>query len=199
MDDHSQQILACQYVKRENYNTAKQFFLELRQRGLNPQYAVLDGHRQVLRAIDYVWSGIKIQRCLYHIQREGMRWLRSRPKSEAGRELRSLLSTLTSVETKEQREEFERSYLNWKNKHEKYIESLPSQEIVFKDLKKTRSLLNNAGLNMFHYLESKQKISSTTNKLEGFFSRLKSDYRRHRGLSLEHRISYLYWYCYLKN
>jgi len=35
--------------------------------------------------------------------------------------------------------------------------------------------------------------------LEGFHSRFKADYRRHRGLSKEHKIGYLHWYCYLKN
>jgi len=59
-------------------------------------------------------------------------------------------------------------------------------------------LINNGLENMFHYLEDKN-VDSTTNKLESFFSRLKADYRRHRGLTKEHRKSYLKWYCYFKN
>ena len=51
---------------------------------------------------------------------------------------------------------------------------------------------------MFYYLED-QQVHATTNALEGFHSRLKLDYRRHRGLPKEHRISYLNWYCYFKN
>ena len=30
-------------------------------------------------------------------------------------------------------------------------------------------------------------------------SRLKADYCRHRGLSQEHRLQYLKWYCYFEN
>ena len=39
---------------------------------------------------------------------------------------------------------------------------------------------------MFYYLEDKQ-VHSTTNTLEGFHSRLKADYQRHRGLTKEHQ------------
>jgi len=59
-------------------------------------------------------------------------------------------------------------------------------------------LINNALPNMFHYLTD-QNIAYTTNLLESFYSRLKADFYRHRGLSEAHKINYLHWYCYLKN
>lgn len=51
---------------------------------------------------------------------------------------------------------------------------------------------------MFYYLKNKN-VHATTNALEGFHSRLKSDYQRHRGLTEKHKIQYINWYCFLKN
>ncbi len=48
---------------------------------------------------------------------------------------------------------------------------------------------------MFHYLDDPH-ISKTTNGLEGYFSRLKSHYRQHRGLSPRKRPNYFAWYFY---
>jgi len=59
-------------------------------------------------------------------------------------------------------------------------------------------LIANALPDMFHYLDDKH-VPVTTNALEGFHSRLKADYRRHRGLSKEHRTKYIQWYCFFEN
>ncbi len=48
-------------------------------------------------------------------------------------------------------------------------------------------------VDMFHYLDDPH-ISTTTNGLEGYFSRLKSHYRRHRGLSPRKRPNYFAWF-----
>ena len=41
---------------------------------------------------------------------------------------------------------------------------------------------------MFHYLKE-PSIPSTTNALEGFYSRLKADYNKHRGLAKKRKIN----------
>ena len=158
----------------------------------------MDGERFVMRAIAMVWPKAIIQRCLYHIQREGMRWLRTYPKTAAGRELRALLCTLCSIKSVKERYAFIRSYKSWVNKYKNFVKSLPITNIAFKDLKRTMVLLNNALPNMFHYLKEPH-IPATTNTIESFYSRLKADYRRHRGLTQKHKIHYLKWYCYFKN
>ena len=48
---------------------------------------------------------------------------------------------------------------------------------------------------MFRYLDD-PGVSFTTNGLEGYFSRLKSHYRQHRGLKKEKLNSYFNWYFY---
>lgn len=198
MNSLDQKIIAHAYVSREGFKNAYPLFLQLKEQGLNPQYITMDGERSVIRAIKKVWPQIKIQRCLYHIQHEGMRWLRSYPKTQAGRELRHILLTVCSIKSVKERNDFIKNYRNWLAKHEAFVLSLPKTDIAFKDLQRTIVLINNALPDMFRYLKNKN-VHSTTNALEGFHSRLKSDYQRHRGLTHKHKIQYINWYCYFKN
>ena len=71
-------------------------------------------------------------------------------------------------------------------------------QVAIEDLKRTMALINNALPDMFYFLKD-TKIHSTTNALESFHSRLKTDYQRHRGLSKEHKLLCLMWYCYFEN
>jgi hypothetical protein len=127
-----------------------------------------------------------------------MRWLRSYPKTEAGKKLRELLSRLSWIKNISERDAFIRGYGDWLRGYGDFVRALPKTIVAYKDLKRTIVLINNALPDMFHYLED-PLVHSTTNALEGFHSRLKADYQRHRGLNREHRISYINWYCYFKN
>lgn len=198
MNAQGQSISDHIHTSKEGYHYVLPWFLRLKSKGLNPICITMDGEQSVIRAIREIWPETKIQRCLYHIQREGLRWLRTFPKTQAGRELRAILSTLASVKSFKERDIFIQLFHSWINAHYTFIKTLPNSTIQFKDLKKTVTLIKNALPDMFHYL-CDSNIPSTTNALEGFFSRLKSDYQRHRGLSPQHRISYLNWYCLLKN
>ncbi len=195
MDSSSGKIISNVYADKEGYKSTHEWFLSLKQKGLE---IMMDGEKSVIRAIRQVWCDVKIQRCLYHIQREGMRWLRSYPKSVAGKELRSILRTLSAIKSIDEKETFICAFEKWLDKHNDFIASLPRNEIASKDLRKTITLISNALPDMFYYLRD-ANVHSTTNTLEGFFSRLKADYRRHRGLTKQHRMSYLKWYCCLKN
>ena len=198
MDAKSQNIISAIYTIKEGYKNTSPWFTRLKGQGLNPLYVVMDGEQSVIRAIKTVWPQTKIQRCLWHIQREGMRWLRTYPKTKAGKDLRYLLSTLCAIKTIKERNIFIKKYKNWLAKYDAFVKSLSSTDIAFKDLKKTVVLIKNALPDMFHYLKE-PIIASTTNVLEGFYSRLKADYRKHRGLSKKHKIHYLKWYCFYKN
>lgn len=198
IDSVSQKIIGRRYISKENLIESEMLFRELKKRGLEPGYAVIDGHKQVRKALEMVWPEIKVQRCLYHIQREGMRWLRTYPKTEAGKELRYLLSGLCEIRNKQERNKFIENFESWKQRHLEFVKDLPSTSVAYKDLKKTMSLITYAMPDMFRYLEDKN-IDSTTNKLEGLYSRLKAAYRKHRGLIKQNRVQYLSWYCYFHN
>lgn len=198
MDAQSQRTISHIYAEKEGYKSTHGWFLGLREAGLYPVHMTMDGEQSVMRAIHEVWPKTKIQRCLYHIQREGMRWLRTYPKTEAGRELRALLKTLCRIKTVKERDLFIVSYARWLGKYRDFVRALPRSEVAFKDLNRTMALIYNALPDMFHYLDDSH-IPKTTNTLESFYSRLKADYRKHRGLSERHKISYLTWYCHFNN
>ena len=117
---------------------------------------------------------------------------------KAGKELRAILATLCKIKTLQERDIFIQIYADWVRTYSGFVSSLPRTTIALKDLKRTMVLINNALPDMFHYLTD-SNVPSTTNSLEGFHSRLKSDYQRHRGLTKEHRIQYIHWYCYYQN
>lgn len=198
MDGTNQKILTHRYVKKESFKEAYPWFLSLRQEGLNPLFITTDGERSIMRAMRLVWPQTRLQRCLYHLKHEGMRWLRTYPKTEAGKELRTLLSGLCRVKTLEERDSFIKNYQRWITCYREFVLSLPRSTVACKDLKRTMGLINHALPDMFYYLEDKQ-VHATTNALEAFHSRLKADYRRHRGLSKNHRIQYIHWFCYYEN
>jgi transposase-like protein len=198
MDGRSQKIISHTYDQKEGYKPTVGWFREIRACGLYPLYITMDGERSVMRAIAETWPKAKIQRCLYHIQREGMRWLRSYPKTPAGNALRLLLKTVCQIRTKRERELFMETYKTWAATYRDFVLALPRTQVAYKDLKRTMVLIKNALPDMFYYLDN-PAVHKTTNALEGFYSRLKNDYRSHRGLSQKHKISYLSWYCHFKN
>lgn len=198
MNAPDQKIIAHIYAQKESFITTYPWFLKLKGQGLNPKYITMDGEKSVIRAIRTVWSKVKIQRCLWHIQREGMRWLRTYPKTQAGRDLRYLLMTLCRIKSEKERRIFVKQYQQWLIQYKEFVMSLPSSTVAFKDLKKAMTLIKNALADMFYYLKDRN-VHSTTNALESFHSRLKADYQRHRGLTEQHKIQYLSWYCFFKN
>ena len=198
MDVPSQDIISTIYVNKENYKNVFPWLCTLKEKGLNPTHIVVDGERSVMRALRDTWPNIIIQRCLYHIQREGMRWLRTYPKTNAGRELRYLLGTLCTTRTVKERDQFINTFSLWLKTHKDFLKALPSTNIAFKDLKRTKRLIKNALPNMFHFL-NEPGLPSTTNLIEGLYSRLKSDYSRHRGLTEQNKRRYLKWYCFFNN
>jgi transposase-like protein len=172
--------------------------LDLKNKGLNPKAITIDGHKKVIEAIKTVWPDIIIQRCLFHIMNQALMWIRFYPKTQAGKDLRLLASKITWIKTNANKNQFINDYSIWNEKYANIINKLDLSTVAHKDLKRTRSLINNALDNMFHFLKD-QNIVSTTNVLESLFSQIKHQYRSHRGLSEKHKISFLRWFCYYKN
>jgi len=198
MNNASKGILFYAYTPKESYYNVYPMAKYLKEHSLMPKAITLDGHIKVIKAILDVWPSVIIQRCLYHIQRQGLSWLRTYPKTEAGKTLRVLLNSLMYVKTRRDKTMFMQSYDNWLNRYRTFIKTLPRNSVANTDLKRTMALINNALPNMFHYLKD-QNIASSTNLLESFYSQLKHQYRNHRGLAEQHKISYLKWFCYLKS
>lgn len=198
MNAVDQQILSNIYVPKEGFHSASRWLSDLKERHLDPLVFTTDGEQSALRAIAAIWPKAQIQRCLYHLQHEGCRWLRSYPKTPAGKELRRLLLSLTGIRSVKERDRFMSSYRAWLGRYRSFVLSLPTQIKANFDLKRTITLIRNALPDMFHYLMG-PNIHSTTNALEGWHSRIKRAYRQHAGLSQRHKIQFLRWYSYFEN
>lgn len=194
MDAQTHMLVAGQYGVSENSEPQLlAFFKPLVKAGLRPQSFTVDGNPSVIRFLRKLWPGVVVQRCLVHIQRQGLSWCRTSPKTPYARRLRKIFFQVTKIKTPADRDNFLSAFVDWENKYGSLIRSRPETGYVFSDIKRARSMLLRALPDMFHYLDN-PLIPISTNGLEGYFSRLKSHYRQHRGLRKEKRKVYFQWY-----
>jgi len=191
-DDYS--IIAGQYGVRENsIPQLLCFFKPLKEQGLNPISCTVDGNPQVIKVLQQLWPNIMIQRCLVHIQRQGLMWCRRNPKRTDAKYLRKLFLQVTYIYSYKERDVLLSDLRVWEQRFSSSLASKPEKGKVISDIKRARSMLLKAIPNMFHYLNN-PSIPKSTNGLEGYFSRLKAQYRQHRGLAPKKRNNYFKWY-----
>lgn len=166
------------------------------ERAMQPKTATVDGNPHLIKTLRLVWPEIIIQRCLVHIQRQGLSWCRRFPKRTDAKRLRELFLQVTAIHTDIDRQHFVAQAEAWEQTHGCLIAHCPEHGWVFSDLKRARSMLMAALPDMFHYLND-HRIPISTNALEGYFARLKQRYRQHRGLAVKHREAYFAWYFHL--
>lgn len=169
---------------------------ELVRRGCQPLSATIDGSPSVRQALLTCWPRLIIQRCIVHVQRQGLMWCRRYPKSTAAKRLRKIFLKVTDIDSCKERDNFLSEVEAWERRFGPSIASAKETGWVMSDLKRARSMLLKALPNMFHFLDD-PRIPDTTNALEGYFSRLKDRYHDHRGLSPERRAAYFQWYFHL--
>jgi transposase-like protein len=196
MDAQSCSILHGQHDMTEGTTDLMIFCRSLKERALCPKSATSDGNPHLARVLRLLYPTIIIQRCLVHVQRQGLMWCRRQPKRTDAKRLRDLFLQVMSVTTIATRDQFLAHVQQWEANYGHRIASSPETGWVFSDLKRARSMLLAALPDMFHFL-SDVSIPRTTNALEGYFGRLKHRYRQHRGLARRHRKAYFLWYLSL--
>ena len=198
MDGQTHTVVRGQFGVRENSRLElRSFFEPMMDEGLHPVSLTVDGNRQVIKVLKSLWPDVIIQRCLVHIQRQGLSWCRISPKTLYARQLRDIFSQVTRITTVSERDAFIDFIQAWDARHGVEIKARKETGRVFSDIKRARSMLLHALPDMFHHLDDPY-IPTTTNGLEGYFSRLKSHYRQHRGLSPQKRPNYFAWYFHFK-
>ncbi len=194
LDGETHRLVRGRYGVRENSEPElRAFFEPLMEEGLRPRSFTVDGNPQVIRVLRMLWPDAILQRCLVHIQRQGLSWCRINPKTPYARQLRQIFLRVNRIATPSERYSFLELVAEWENRYGAEIGARKETGRVFSDIKRARSMLLRALPDMFHYLDDPH-IPTTTNGLEGYFSRLKSHYRQHRGLSPHRRPNYFAWY-----
>jgi Transposase, Mutator family len=194
MDAQTHMLMAGQYDISENSEPQLyEFFEQLIPAGLHPSSFTLDGNPNVIRVIHKLWPDVVVQRCLVHIQRQGLSWCRIAPRTTYARRLRKMFLQASRIRTPADRDTFLKAVIDWESKYGSQISGRHENGYVFSDVKRARSMLLRALPDMFHYLDN-PLIPISTNGLEGYFSRLKSRYRQHRGLRKGKRNDYFRWY-----
>jgi transposase-like protein len=196
MNAESHTLLYGAYGLSESPTDLFKLCTDIAQRGVSPISATIDGNPHMIKTLKLFWPGIIIQRCLVHIQRQGLSWCRRFPKRTDAKQLRKIFLRVSSIYSHDERRQFQRQLNHWEDTYGKRIARTPERGKVFSDLKRARSMLIAALPNMFHYLDN-PLIPTSTNALEGYFSRLKQRYRQHRGLSVYQRSAYFKWFMYL--
>lgn len=197
MDSETHKLIYAEVNVKESKADLFKFYNKLSDAGLNPESATTDGNTVQTRQLSDCWPEIKLQRCIVHVQRQGLSWCRRNPKRTDAKHLRELLLNLTEVRTKQDSLRFTKGFYAWENRFGTGIENSPNRGWVFSDLIRARSLVTKALPNLFHYIDD-PRIARSTNALEGYFSRVKEHYRLHRGLSNKNKINYFKWYFYFK-
>lgn len=197
MNASNNQILKGAYGVKEGVKDLLPFYTYLAESGLTPISATVDGNPQQIKYLRKVWPSIIVQRCIVHVQRQGLSWCRKVPKRTEAKHLRELFLGICDIWSNKESECFINDFKKWEYRYGSQIQHSTNRGKVFSDIIRARSMLTKAIPDLFHYLENKN-IPRSTNTVEGYFSRLKEHYRLHRGLSQSKRKNYFSWYFYFK-
>jgi len=188
----------------EWYDELKEDLHNLLTVGVQIESITCDGHKALLKAIKKVCKKVTVQRCLVHIQRMCRVWLTQHPKSQAGSELRKIVSQLHLITTPTQRDYWIVSLVRWYERFVFFINEKSYQPssgrywYKHKMVRRSFTVIKRALPDMFQYIDN-PAIPKSTNGLESFFGHLKGNLNIHRGLTLKHRKNFIAWYLYLRN
>lgn len=197
MDATTHTVIAGAYGIKEGGARMAAFCTALARRGLSPESITTDGHTGLLRVLRSLWPHTILQRCLFHIQIQGQMWCRYKPKRPDARHLAALFDRVLLIDTPAQRQALLDDLVVWECHYGWRLGVVPERGRVTSDLKRARSMIAKAVPDMFHYLDHPE-IPRTTSAVEGYFSRLKPHYARHRGLAPDQRANYFRWFFTLK-
>lgn len=216
IDGLSGEVIAWQWCVRESTDEYTALFSRIPA----PDVLVCDGLRGIEKACRRAWPGTRIQRCLVHVQRDSRRDLTSRPRLQAGRELKRLADTITGIHDTEQAAAWAVQLHEWHNRwrdmlaERTYAKDAPgdpratgqewwwTHQPLRRCYHRLESLLRSGSLFAFldPALASAGPVPCTTNRLEGGINApIKRMLVNHRGLPGRHRVLACEWACYMKS
>lgn len=173
-------------IARENPEAYRIARKELENKGLVLNSIVLDGKR----GIREVFSDIPVQMCQFHQAAILKRYLTTKPKTVAGKELRIIGLALKFLNEKD----FLVLLNDWHGKWNDYLKERTFQSdgkhwnYTHRRMRSAyRSLKTNRPFLFTYQKHPELKMPNTTNSLDGFFGKTKTLLRVHRGLTQERR------------
>ena len=189
-DAISKKNLLHYYVNTETIALYKKGIEELKSQGYIIKAIVCDGRRGLFNAFD----GIPVQMCQFHQLSIIRRYLTTKPKLEASKELKEIASLVTKTD----KESFEGLLKEWYESYKEFI----NQRTINPDTNRTyythkrvrsayRSLITNLDWLFTWYDNLELDIPKTTNGIDGYFADLKAKLRNHNGLSRQRKTKFI--------
>ena len=181
-DVWSGNILMWKYIESEMIKDYTYLTNELQDKGFIFKGVVIDGKRGLFKA----FNAFPIQMCHFHQKMIIQRYITRHPKLEASKDLKRIVSRLTSTtETS-----FINAFDNWYEKHKEFINEKSINPTTGKEyythrklVAAYRSLKKNLPYLFTYKNYSELKMPNTTNSLDGgLFSQLKKLTKIHQGI-----------------
>ena len=193
-DVESKEILIWKHIESETIKDYKYLKEELLGLGYIIQSATLDGKRGLTKA----FKDIPIQMCHFHQKKIIQRYITMRPKLEASKELKKIVSRLTQTTEKNFTQKLDDWYETYRNFLEEKSISSTTGEFHYTH-PRIRAAYRSLRTNLPHLFTYKKyktlSISNTTNALEGgVFSHMKNMISLHRGLSKSLKLNLVDYY-----
>ena len=193
-DNESKEILIWMHIESETIKDYRYLKEELLNLGYTIQSATLDGKRGLTKA----FKDIPIQMCHFHQKKIVQRYITMRPKLQASKDLKKIVSILTQTTEKNFTQKLDDWYETYKEfLEEKSISSTTGDRNYTHPRIRSayRSLRTNLPY-LFTYKNYKHlSISNTTNALEGgVFSHMKNMISLHRGLNKSLKLNLVDYY-----
>jgi len=184
---YSSRNLFWKFVRHETLEEYVAGIGHLVSNGWNILGIACDGKRGLFSA----FGNTPIQMCQFHQVAIITRYTTTKPKLDAGKELREISLNLRHAN----KEQFISHLKEWHKKWEAFLSEKtrnPETKRWFYTHRRLRSAYRSLKTNLiylFTYLEHPElKIPNTTNSLEGVFSNLKTKIRVHAGLKIHRKI-----------
>lgn len=178
-------------IKTEKVNDYKILIDDVINKGYKISSFVIDGRKGVKEMLEREYPEIPIQSCQYHQKGVVKRYLPGKTKSQAGRELKKINSSLT----KSRKDTFINELDEWHKKWGEYIKERTYHKSGKRKWSYTHSKVRSAYFSLknnlpylFTYQDHPElNIPNTTNSCEGSFGHWKPKLNVHRGLNKENR------------
>jgi len=203
-DSAHRYALYFRYSTNEFYKELKEDLQILKSVGIEVLSVTCDGKKSIIRAVRKVYEKATLQRCTVHVQRNVRIWITRKPKSEAAKELRYIISFLHHIKNIVEQNMWIIAFNYWYIKHKTVIEEKVYRKQTgrwwykHRQLRRSAISIKNAIPDLFHFIQT-PAIPKSTNGIDSYFGHLKTNLKIHRGLSAVNKKSFILWFLHMKS